>query len=150
MDGVNDRWHRRRYFVLALVLGLPTLAAGGTLAVMAVTVFFSRNRYLGSSESLLLLVWGLAGILGLLGWLWLSGVYLRQGRAGLRRTGPIAWVAIALGALAALGVVGFIVFALAHGSPWQVLGYLILGPPLLLPSAHLAWLRGAGALADNG
>lgn len=132
---------RRRYLVQMLVLGLPTLAAGGTLAVLAVMLFFSRNRYIGDSESLLLLGWGLSGIVGLLGWLWLSGVYLRHGRAGLQRSGPTAWVGVAFGVLAALGVLGYIVYALASGSPWQVLGYLILGPPLLVPSAQLAWLR---------
>ncbi|MFN4161963.1 MAG: hypothetical protein ACK4FW_08300 [Stenotrophomonas sp.] len=45
--------------------------------------------------------------------------------------------------LGALGVAGFIAFALVNGSPWQVLGYLVFGPLLLLPSAHLVWLARA-------
>jgi hypothetical protein len=50
---------------------------------------------------------------------------------------------LALGAMAALAVIGVVLFSLFAGSPWQVLGYLVLGVPLLLPSAHLVWLRRA-------
>ena len=137
---MDDTAQRRLYFIQALVLGIPTLAAGGTLAVLAVMVFFSRNRYMGGLESLALLSWGLSGVLGLLAWVWLSIVYLRCGRAGLRRTGPLGWCGIAAGSVGAL-VVLVIVVRLALEDGWEPLRYLVAGPLLLIPSAQLAWLR---------
>ncbi len=133
--------HHRLYLAQALLLGVPALLAGGGLAIMAAWTFFTRRSDMGANEGLLLLVWSLAGLCGLLGWLWLSGLYLRGGRAGLRQAGALAWTGLGLGMLGALGVAAFIAFALVNGSPWQVLGYLVFGPLLLVPSAHLLWLR---------
>ena len=79
---MDDTTQRRLYFIQALVLGIPAVAAGGTLAVIAVMVFFSRNNYVGGLQSVTLLAWGLSGIVGLLAWAWLSIVYLRGGRDG--------------------------------------------------------------------
>ncbi|WP_422505198.1 hypothetical protein [Stenotrophomonas sp. GZD-301] len=141
---MNDLAQRRTYAVLALLLGLPTLAVGGTLSVLAVIVYFSRNSYMGTTESLTLLALGLSGILGLLGWLWLSGVYLRHGRAGLRRSSPLGWIGIACGVIGAL-IVLVLVMRLVLQDGWALLGYLIAGPPLLIPSAQLAWMRWSGA-----
>ncbi|TGY35924.1 hypothetical protein [Stenotrophomonas maltophilia] len=140
---MNDIAQRRTYAVVALLLGLPTLAVGGTLSVLAFIVFFSRNSYMGTLESLALLAWGLSGILGLLGWLWLSGVYLRHGREGLRRSSPLGWIGIACGVIGALSVLVVVMRLLPQGG-WEVLGYLTAGPPLLVPSAQLAWMRWSG------
>ena len=140
MPTVVDVRHQRLYLAQALVLGVPAVLAGGGLAILAIWAFFTRRTYMGASEGPLLLIWSVAGLCGLLAWLWLSGVYLRRGRNGLRHAGALAWAGLGLGMLGALGVAGFIAFALVNGSPWQVLGYLVFGPLLLLPSAHLVWL----------
>lgn len=140
MPTVDDVRHQRLYLAQALVLGVPAVLAGGGLAILAIWAFFTRRTYMGTSEGPLLLIWSVAGLCGLLAWLWLSGVYLRRGRNGLRHAGALAWAGLGLGMLGALGVAGFIAFALVNGSPWQVLGYLVFGPLLLLPSAHLVWL----------
>lgn len=140
MPTVDDVRHQRLYLAQALVLGVPAVLAGGGLAILAIWAFFTRRTYMGASEGPLLLIWSVAGLCGLLAWLWLSGVYLRRGRNGLRHAGALAWAGLGLGMLGALGVAGFIAFALVNGSPWQVLGYLVFGPLLLLPSAHLVWL----------
>lgn len=143
MPTVDDVRHQRLYLAQALGLGVPAVLAGGGLAILAIWAFFTRRTYMGASEGPLLLIWSVAGLCGLLAWLWLSGVYLRRGRNGLRHAGALAWAGLGLGMLGALGVAGFIAFALVNGSPWQVLGYLVFGPLLLLPSAHLAWLARA-------
>ncbi|WP_256775392.1 MULTISPECIES: hypothetical protein [unclassified Stenotrophomonas] len=140
MPTVDDVRHQRLYLAQALVLGVPAVLAGGGLAILAIWAFFTRRTYMGASEGPLLLIWSVAGLCGLLAWLWLSGVYLRRGRSGLRHAGALAWAGLGLGMLGALGVAGFIAFALVNGSPWQVLGYLVFGPLLLFPSAHLVWL----------
>lgn len=140
MQTVDEVRHQRFYLAQALVLGVPAVLAGGGLAIMAIWAFFTRRSYMGAGEGPLLLIWSVAGLCGLLAWLWLSGVYLRRGRNGLRHAGALAWAGLAMGMLGALGVAGFVAFALAHGSPWQVLGYLVFGPLLLVPSAHLLWL----------
>lgn len=137
---MRDTRQRHLYIAQALLLGIPTLAAGGTLAVVAVYVFFANNRYMGTVEGLVLLGWGLSGLSGLLGWLWLSAVYLRQGRAGLRRAGPLGWIGIALGAIGALAVMGLI-GRLWWDGDWQAVIYLVAGPLLLVPSAQLVWMR---------
>jgi hypothetical protein len=143
MPTVDDVRHQRLYLAQALGLGVPAVLAGGGLAILAIWAFFTRRTYMGASEGPLLLIWSVAGLCGLLAWLWLSGVYLRRGRNGLRHAGALAWAGLGLGMLGALGVAGFIAFALVNGSPWQVLGYLVFGPLLLLPSAHLVWLARA-------
>lgn len=143
MPTVDDVRHQRLYLAQALGLGVPAVLAGGGLAILAIWAFLTRRTYMGASEGPLLLIWSVAGLCGLLAWLWLSGVYLRRGRNGLRHAGALAWAGLGLGMLGALGVAGFIAFALVNGSPWQVLGYLVFGPLLLLPSAHLVWLARA-------
>lgn len=143
MPTVDDVRHQRLYLAQALGLGVPAVLAGGGLAILAIWAFFTRRTYMGAGEGPLLLIWSVAGLCGLLAWLWLSGVYLRRGRNGLRHAGALAWAGLGLGMLGALGVAGFIAFALVNGSPWQVLGYLVFGPLLLLPSAHLVWLARA-------
>lgn len=139
---MDDITQRRLYFIQALVLGIPAVAAGGTLAVIAVMVFFSRNNYVSGLQSVTLLAWGLSGIVGLLAWAWLSIVYLRGGRDGLRRTGPLGWIGMAAGSLGALVVVVFVARLVLQGG-WAPLGYLAAGPLLLIPSAQLVWLRWA-------
>ncbi|WP_303637890.1 hypothetical protein [Stenotrophomonas tuberculopleuritidis] len=147
---MDERTHKRLYIAQSVLLGLPALVAGGGVAGFGIHTFLTRHSLMGGVEGAVLVVWASAGLAGLLAWLWLSLRYLRRGREGLWRSSVLPWIGLLLGALAALGVVGVVLFSLFAGSPWQVLGYLLLGAPLLLPSAHLVWLRRGPALAAQG
>ncbi|WP_313440173.1 hypothetical protein [Stenotrophomonas sp.] len=138
---MDERRHRRIYIAHSLLLGLPGLIAGAGVAGFALYMFLTRLDQMRDDEYTLLFLWAAAGLAGAAGWVWLSWQYLRHGREGLRRAPPLPWIGLVLGVLAALGIAGLVLFAMFHGSPWQVLGYLLLGPPVLLPAAHLAWLR---------
>lgn len=148
---MEGRTQRRIYLTLALLFGLPALVAGGGLAGMAVWTYFTRGNYMGTGEGFFLLCWSLAGLCGVLGWLWLSVVYVHGGRVALRRGSPWAWAGLALGVIAALGVLGLVLSSfLMAGSGVGVLGYLVFGPPLLVPTAHLLGLRRAQSVAVKG
>jgi hypothetical protein len=146
---MHETLQRRLYIAQALLLGVPALVAGGGVAGLALYVFFDRHGYMANREGLFLLTWALAGVCGLLGWAWLSVVYLRRGRAALRSTGMLPWVGLGLGVVAALGVVALVAYNSLSGSSWRVLGYLVVGPPLLVSSAHLLWLRAVPAVVSE-
>lgn len=130
---------RRTYAVLALVCGIVGMAGGGTFAAIGVWVAFVEPAWLDRASRLLIGGWGAAGLIGVGGWLWLSGRYLRHGRAGLQDSGRWAWGALAIGALAAVAVVGM-AFWQATESP-MALVLLLAGPPLMLPAVMLVRLR---------
>lgn len=136
---MDEGRQRRIYAVLALITGILGLAGGGTLAVIGLWVAFVEPAFLDRASRLLIGGWGGAGLLGVVGWLWLSGRYLRAGRIGLRDSGPWPWAALGIGALAALAVVGMALWQ-ATASPMALL-LLLAGPPLLLPAVMLVRLR---------
>jgi len=136
---MDEGRQRRTYAVLALICGIVGMAGGGTLAAIGVWVAFVEPAYLDRASRLLIGGWGSAGLIGVIGWLWLSGRYLRAGRTGLRDSGPWPWAALGLGALAAVAVVGMAVWQAAAGPTALVL--LLAGPPLLLPAVMLLQLR---------
>lgn len=80
---MDERLHKRGMAIAGLLVGLPTVAAGGTGAVLGLMVVWD-GKYLTGDEHTLLLLWSSAGIIGLLSWLWLSGLFLWRGVAGLR------------------------------------------------------------------
>ncbi|HDS1104258.1 hypothetical protein ACK1O1_02890 [Stenotrophomonas maltophilia] len=137
---MDESGHKRMVAVGGLLLGLPALAAAGTVAVLGLMVV-ADGKYLSGNELTVLLLWSSGGVIGLLSWLWLSGVFLRRGRAGLRQSSPAAWVGLGLGVLAALAVVAVTLHLVFKQGEFALLSYLGLGPPFLLPAAHLAWLR---------
>ncbi|EED39510.1 conserved hypothetical protein [Stenotrophomonas sp. SKA14] len=149
---MDEGLHKRMVAVGGLVLGLPAFAAGGTVAVLGLMVVLD-GKYLSGNEPTMLLLWSLGGIIGLLSWLWLSGVFLWRGRTGLRQSSPVAWLGLLLGVLAALAVVAVTLHLVFKDGEFALLSYLGLGPPFLLPAAHLAWLRwrsSAAATAQGG
>nr|WP_258009403.1 hypothetical protein [Stenotrophomonas maltophilia] len=93
---MDDRLHKRGMAIAGLLVGLPTVAAGGTGAVLGLMVVWD-GKYLTGDEHTLLLLWSSAGIIGLLSWLWLSGLFLGRGLVGLRDSPVVAWVGLALG-----------------------------------------------------
>ncbi|MCS4236443.1 hypothetical protein [Stenotrophomonas sp. BIGb0135] len=136
---MDEGRQRRTYAVLALVTGILGMAGGGTLAVIGVWVAFVEPAYLDRASRLLLGGWGAAGLIGIAGWLWLSGCYLRHGRDGLRASGRWAWAALWLGMLASVPVVGMAVWHATESPLGLVL--LLAGPPMALPAARLVQLR---------
>jgi len=46
-------------------------------------------------------------------------------------------------------VVVLVIYNSLSGSSWRALGYLMVGPPLLVCSAHLAFLRAFPAAAGE-
>ncbi len=141
---MDERLHKRWMAIAGLLVGLPTAAAGGTGAVLGLMVVWD-GKYLTGDEHTLLLLWSTAGIIGLLSWLWLSGLFLWRGLAGLRDSPVVAWVGLALGGLAALAVVAAtLYFTFKHGEI-STLAFLGFGPPLLVMAGHLVWLRWARA-----
>ncbi|PTA73161.1 MULTISPECIES: hypothetical protein [unclassified Stenotrophomonas] len=137
---MDESGHKRMVAVGGLLLGLPALAVAGTVAALGLMAA-GDGKYLSGNEPTVLLLWSSGGVIGLLSWLWLSGVFLRRGRPGLRQSSLAAWVGLGLGALAALAVVAFTLHLVFKQGQWALLAYLGVGPPFLLPAAHLAWLR---------
>lgn len=135
---MDEGRQRRTYAVLALICGIVGMAGGGTFAAIGVWVAFVEPAYLDRASRLLIGGWGAAGLIGVGGWLWLSRRYLQHGRAGLQDSGR-CWVALAIGALAAVAVVGM-AFWQATASP-MALVLLLAGPPLMLPAVMLVRLR---------
>lgn len=82
---MDERLHKRWMAIAGLLVGLPTVAAGGTGAVLGLMVVWD-GKYLTGDEHRLLLLWSSAGILGALSWLWLSGLFLWRGVTGLRHS----------------------------------------------------------------
>lgn len=138
---MDDRLHARAYLLQCLILGMPAGVAGGGMALLVGWQFVVRQDMVRGPEGAVMFLWAAAGMVGLVAWLWLSVRYVSAGRASLLRSQPPLWWCMALGCLAALGVLALVLYSLSVGSPWQVLGYALLGPPILLPAAHLAWLR---------
>lgn len=99
---MDERLHKRWMAIAGLLVGLPTVAAGGTGAVLGLMVVWD-GKYLTGDEHTLLLLWSTAGIIGLLSWLWLSGLFLRRGLVGLRDSPVVAWVGLALGGAGRIG-----------------------------------------------
>lgn len=137
---MDESGHKRMVAVGGLLLGLPALAAAGTVVALGLMVAVD-GKYLPGNELTVLLLWSSGGIIGLLSWLGLSGVFLRRGRAGLQQSSLAAWVGLGLGVLAALAVVVVTLHLVFKQGEFALLAYLGLGPPFLLPAAHLAWLR---------
>ena len=123
---------------LALFFGLPGLLLGGTVALVGVYSGVMQETRLLSQ--LLLVCWGAAGALGIVAWVRIGADFLLQGRSGLQAMGRVWWGLLLLGAFAAIPAV---VLGVVVGLTERAQGFALLlyGPPLLLPAAHLAWLR---------
>ena len=138
-----EHGQRTAYAALAVLFGVPCVLAGGLFSVLLITELPSDPR--GG-------LWGLAGVIGLLAWLWLSTLYLWKGREGLRlthrpRLARALWVGMALGVLATLPLFWIMGSLLADTLPRPgsndlrtLLALFVFGPTLLVPTAMLAWL----------
>ncbi|WP_367381353.1 hypothetical protein [Stenotrophomonas cyclobalanopsidis] len=144
---MNERLHKRLHLALALLFGLPGLLLGGTVALVGVYSGLMQETRLLSR--LLLVCWGVSGALGIVAWVRIGADFLLQGRSGLQAMGRLWWGLLLLGILAAIpaAVLGMVVGLTERA---EGLGLLLFGPPLLLPAAHLAWLRWRQPLAAQG
>ncbi|WP_312706590.1 hypothetical protein [Stenotrophomonas sp.] len=140
---MDERHLKRLYIALSVPFGLPSLLLGGVgafiAAMMGVFAFIrvdADSLRLGGG----LLLWGLAGLSGLLAWVMLSAFWLRGGFAALRAAWVGWWWLLALGMLATLPM---LVLALTYFSELglTVLNSLFAGPSLLVPAALLFCLR---------
>lgn len=146
---MDEPLHKRWMGIAGLLVGLPTAAAGGTVAVLGL-IFVMDGKYLSGNEPAVIVLWSLAGLLGLLCWMWLTGLFLWRGRDGLRQSPLVAWIGLLLGALAALAVVAATLYLTFTQGEISTLALLGLGPPLLVMAAHLAWLRWGQDAAGAG
>ncbi|EMF62599.1 Hypothetical protein EPM1_0275 [Stenotrophomonas maltophilia EPM1] len=126
---MDERLHKRWMAIAGLLVGLPTVAAGGTGAVLGLMVVWD-GKYLTGDEHRLLLLWSSAGILGALSWLWLSGLFLWRGVTGLRHSPVVAWVGLGGGGAGRVG--RRCRHAVLH---LQARGNLYIGLPRLWPAA---------------
>ncbi|HGK7304899.1 MULTISPECIES: hypothetical protein [Stenotrophomonas] len=135
---MDERLHKRLHLALALLFGLPGLLLGGTVALVGVYSGVMQETRLLSQ--LLLVCWGVSGALGIVAWVRIGADFLLQGRSGLQAMGRVWWGLLLLGAFAAIPAV---VLGVVVGLTERAQGFALLlyGPPLLLPAAHLAWLR---------
>ncbi|WP_313145332.1 hypothetical protein [Stenotrophomonas sp.] len=144
---MDERLHKRLHLALALLFGLPGLLLGGTVALVGVySGLMQETRLL---PRLLLVCWGVAGALGIVAWVRIGADFLLQGRLGMQVMGRVWWALLLLGAFAAIPAV---VLGVVVGLTGRAQGFALLlyGPPLLLPAAHLAWLRWRQPLAAQG
>lgn len=128
---------QRRYAILALAFGVPGLAGGGALALFGIVLSVFGPHYMGLSERLLTLAFGLAGAAAPAGWLWLSVAYLRRGREGLRRAGVLPWIGLLLGLLTGLFVLATLLWHWQDGGR-QTVALVLAGLLLAVPAAALA------------
>jgi hypothetical protein len=125
------------------------LMAGFAVLVSAVGAFFEATRatpsapWWGVLPTLLIGLWGLAGLLG---WWVLSWRFLSQGRAGLRTARCVWWVLLGLGMVMALFFHGFLLIPSAWGklTGRMLLEWLPLGLAQLLMALQLLLLRRYG------
>lgn len=61
--------------ILVFVFGVFGLVGGGVLVLFGIVLLVFGLYYMGFFECLLMLVFGLVGVVVLVGWLWLSVVY---------------------------------------------------------------------------
>jgi hypothetical protein len=131
---------QRRYAILALVFGVPGLAGGGALSLFGIVLSVFGPHYMSLSERLLTLAFGLAGAAAPAGWLWLSVVYLRRGRDGLRHAGVLPWIGLLLGLLTGLFVLATLLWHWQDGGR-QTVALVLAGLLLAVPAAALAAVR---------
>lgn len=142
---MDERLHKRLHLAQALLFGLPGVLLGGIVALVSVYAGLMQETRLLSR--LLLVCWGVGGTLGIVAWLRIGADFVLLGRSGLQAIGRVWWGLLLLGALAAIPAA---VLGLAVGLTERAQGFalLLFGPPLLLPAAHLAWLRWRHPLAE--
>ncbi|QDH70978.1 hypothetical protein [Marilutibacter alkalisoli] len=137
----EDTRQRLLYAALALLAGLPGLLFGGAVALLGVYAGLVEPGRGTLPVRIVLSGWGLAGLAGALAWLWLSAAFLMQGKSGLRGTASVWWWLLLAGVLTTLPVVALASW-LALTQDGEALSLLLLGPPLLLPTALLwHWRR---------
>lgn len=149
MDERAGRWI---YALEVLVIGLPTLALSipTLLFGFLLAVGLATEREPAQWMELLKGGWSYAtteaaawmtavsgGIVGLIAWFVLSGVYLTGGRAALREVGGHWWFALGAG----IAVVVWLLCWMGWDGIRSLRLSWFLGPALVLPALHLVYLR---------
>jgi len=134
---------RKVYAVLALAVGVPTLAAGTLFSLTALALGGATALGVDSSGAVAMLSAGVGGLAGLVSWTFLSLRYWHEGGSGLRRARPIAWLGLAAGCAAAgwYVVTAWPDYAKYAGEGYAVLWWtavLPFGPALIPLACYLA------------
>ena len=102
---MDERHLKYLYAVLAVLFGLPSLFAGGVGACIALVMGAIGLVSLDAGElwfAAVMCVWGTAALAGLVAWVALSVIWLRDGLQGLRVASPRWWWLLGLGVLCVL------------------------------------------------
>ncbi|ENE1252272.1 hypothetical protein ABM187_002462 [Stenotrophomonas maltophilia] len=147
---MDERHLKYLYAVLAVLFGLPSLFAGGVGACIALVMGAIGLVSLDAGElwfAAVMCVWGTAALAGLVAWVALSVIWLRDGLQGLRVASPRWWWLLGLGVLAGLPLLGLAMYTFSGLGPALVSG-LFAGPSLLVPTGMLMLLRARADAAD--
>ncbi|HFF6003202.1 hypothetical protein [Stenotrophomonas maltophilia] len=140
---MDERRLKYLYIALAVLFGLPSLFFGGAGACIAVVMGVIGLVSLDADKLLFaagMLAWGSCAITGLVAWVALSIVWLRDGARGLHMASRRWWLLLGLGVLAGLPLLAMALYYFAElGS--SVLSGLFAGPSLLVPTGTLILLR---------
>lgn len=141
----SDRWHRRVFLSLVVLLGLPTVIVGGLLAAASagLGMYFGVVGTIDASDSVFLTIWGALGLVGLLGGVRLSAAMMTGGVLALSRTRWSWWAMLIAGIVAALPFAVLLIYMtwigeFSTGFAWPA---LFVGPLILVPALHLLYLR---------
>lgn len=125
--------------IIGLLVGLFIVVVGGMGVVLGLMVVWD-GKYLMGDEYMWLLLWLLVGIIGLLLWLWLSGLFLWCGVDGLCYFLVVVWVGLGVGVLVVLGVVVVMLYFIFKYGEIFILGFFGFGLLLLVMVGYLVWL----------
>lgn len=138
-----DRLAQGVYAAVCAVFGLPSLVIGGGTAAIGMLTSALSVTLLGEPLNVYdtaVFLWGFAGLAGMAGWGWLSGVWFFGGGARLRSASAVWWWLLGGGMLAALVMAtAGVAWAVRQNQPVWVI--VVAGPTLLVPAAMLVWLR---------
>ncbi len=139
IERMDERLHKRGMAIAGLLVGLPTVAAGGTGAVLGLMAVWD-GKYLTGDE------YAVAAVV--------VGRHHRPAVVAVAeravpvarccRPSPITGHGLGRpGGLAASGLVVATLYSTISNGKISTLAFLGFGPPLLVMAGHLAWLRWA-------
>ncbi|WP_286074951.1 hypothetical protein [Stenotrophomonas sp. 59] len=147
---MDERRLKYLYVVLAALFGLPSLFMGGVGACIALVMGVIGLVSLDADKlwfAAVMCVWGTAALAGLVAWVALSVIWLRDGLQGLRTASPRWWWLLGIGVLAGLPLLGLAIYTFSGLGPAVVSG-LFAGPSLLVPTGMLMLLRARADAVD--
>ena len=140
---MDERRLKCLYTALAVVFGLPGLLTGGVGACMAVVMGVLGLASMDPDKlgfAAAMFAWGFLALAGLVAWVALSIIWLRDGSGGLRAASPRWWWLLGMGVLACLPMLAMALYYVLELGIYVLTG-LLAGPPVLVPAGMLVLLR---------